>query len=118
MATKKQTKAERIFKATYFESKDHVSRWGMERGSSWTRLSTEETVSTRTLNDIDKLIKSESRRLDDCEKFDIRTAEQLADWRMALEMTANTVANERERIEADKAYKRGELSFDEWLAKF
>lgn len=113
----KQTKAERIFKSTYFESKDHVSRWGFERGTGWTRLSTEETVSTRTLNAIDALIGSEARRLDDYERFGLRAAEENASWRMALDMVANTVANERKRIAVDNAFKRGEISFDEWLAR-
>ena len=116
MTTKKQTKAERIFKSTYYASKRHIDDWGYD-GSAWNRLDTEEAVSMRTVNAIQKLIDSQARTLDDFEKYGCRTAEENEIWRQALEMTQKTLDHTREDIQMFNAYLKHEISFDEYLAK-
>ena len=110
MATKKQTKAERIFNDTYRESRIHIKRWGTERGMCWSGLidSKEESYSTRTLNAIDKLIDAEMRKIEDFEKFtakhpsddpehDLDLLKSYELRKQALTMTRNTVEGVRER---------------------
>ena len=120
------TKAERIFKASYYASMDHIERWGFEEGNRWSGLNTDERLSIRTLNAIDKLIDSEIKKVDHFERFtskhpgdfaeDAASLERYQLRREALCMVRNTVAKERERIEADKAYfNRHEITEEQWL---
>lgn len=96
----KLTKADRIFQDTYSECRNHIRAWGMEYnpdGSAigFCNLCSEEVMSTRTFNAIEKLINSEARRLEFDHKFG------LADERTelnenALAMVRTTLKNARE----------------------
>lgn len=91
------TKAERIFKDTYYASMSNIKTWGFDESTSWTRLNTEETVCTRTLNAIDKLIEKEQRGLDLNKKLGcFNDFDQLRE--QALTMVRNTVKAERRNL--------------------
>lgn len=111
------TKAERIFRSTYYASLHHIEAWGYTENSAWSRLDTEEAVAMRTVNAIQKLIDRQARTLDDFEKLEIRTPEENIPWRQALEMTQNTLNNTRDDIKAFNDYCKGRITFDEYMAK-
>ena len=115
---KKQTKAERIFNQTMIDSRNHIKTWGYN-GENWSRLSygDNERVSIRTLNVMDKLAASEARKINDFERFEICDAEQIKRYRDALTMTVKTIEREREKLEAQKAFTRGEIDFDEFMSR-
>jgi len=107
---KKMTKAEKIFKDTYFECMKHIRDWGLEYNENgtpigYTGLITQETVSTRTCNAVRKEAEKESKRLDMNEKYEIRTAEQQKDRREALKMVEQTIKNQEKSIK----------EFNDWL---
>lgn len=99
------TKAERIFKDTYFECRKYVKDWGIERnpdgrpvafGTLITR--DDEHASIRTCNAVQKLITSESKRLDLNDKYGVGTPESQQKNRWALEMTQATLDNQIKHI--------------------
>lgn len=119
MTAKKQTKAERIFRETYVESRIHIERWGFDENASWSGLcdSKEEAVHARTLNAIDKLIDAELRTIEHFERFtakhpsddpehDLKLLESYTIRKQALTMTRNTV----------ESVRRSEREFKEMLA--
>ncbi|MBQ3405670.1 MAG: hypothetical protein IJH11_00290 [Lachnospiraceae bacterium] len=64
----KLTKADRIFQSNYSECRLHIQAWGMEYNPDGTavgfcNLGTEEVMSPRTFNAIEKLINAEAHRL-------------------------------------------------------
>ena len=94
------TKAERIFKDTYFECRKHVKTWGVERNPdgrpvAFGSLITKDTESAtiRTCNAVQKLINSEARRLDMNDRYGVGTPESQKMQRDALEMTQATLDN-------------------------
>lgn len=106
------TKAERIFKDTYYECKHHVNAWGFERNPDgrpigFNSLSTDETTCRRTWNAIQKEIDSERNRLDLDEKYEILEPDRIEFLRFALEMVQvtldNTIRKEKEFRESLKA---------------
>lgn len=116
--TTKQTKAERIFRSTYAQSRNHIRTWGYTENSAWSRMDTreDETLAMRTVNDIQRLIDREVKKLD----FFVRQGMPMDDdelCRQALEMVQNTLDNERERIELDRRYfDRHEITWEEYMA--
>lgn len=101
------TKAGRIFRNTYYKSMSYVEDNGEERNPDgrligWSSLLTDESVCTRTLNDVQKEINHFAHQLDIWKKFDIG-AEKDHLRRMALEMTQVTLDNHRKRL-AERGY--------------
>ena len=103
------TKAEKIYISTYYECMRHISAWGFDESARFNRLCTEDTVCTRTLNAIDKLIDREWKKVEHLERFTLkhpgedveRDTELLNSYKIrkqALTMTRNTVDGEREKI--------------------
>ena len=97
------TKAERIFRDTYFECRRHVRNWGIERNPdgrpvAYGSLITEEVVSIRTCNAVQKFIDAEKRRLDMNDRYGVGTEESQRFQRQALEMTQATLENQVKRI--------------------
>ena len=98
----KQTKAQKIFTDTYAECRIHIKDWGFERNQNgkaigFNRLYTEEVVSTRTCNAIEKLIYGEKKMLEFDHEIGIAD-----DWtalcEQALEMVESTLENQRESL--------------------
>lgn len=119
MTAKKQTKAERIFRETYAESRNHIRTWCFDENAGWSGLvdSKEEAVHARTLNAIDKLIDAELRSIEHMERFtlkhpsgdderDLARLESYTIRKQALTMTRNTV----------ESVRRSEREFKEMLA--
>lgn len=99
----KQTKAEKIFKDTYYECLHHVRTWGLEYNTNgkpvaYGSLITEQAVSIRTCNDVRKYMNAENKRLDMNEKYGIRTAAEQTTRRDALKMVEATLENQIESI--------------------
>ena len=99
------TKAERIFKATYFECRTHVKNWGIGRNTNGRPVGYEtlitkddESVSIRTCNAVQKFIESEKRRLERNGKFGVGTPESQECNKFALEMTQATLNNHIKHI--------------------
>ena len=99
------TKAERIFKDTYFACRKHVRDLGMKRNPdgrpiAYDTLITkdDESVSIRTCNAVQKFIESEKRRLELNGKFGIGTPESQECNKFALEMTLATLDNHIKHI--------------------
>ena len=95
------TKAERIFKDTYFTCRKHVKDWDMKRHPdgrpvAYDTLITkdDEDVSIRTCNAVQKFIESEKRRLELNDKFGIGTPESQERNKYALEMTDSSHARQ------------------------
>lgn len=97
------TKAEKIFKDTYYECRKHIRDWGIERNPdgrpvAYGSLITELVVSIRTCNAVQKFIDAESRRLDLNDKYGVGTEESQRFQRLALEMTQATLDNQIKKI--------------------
>lgn len=107
MTTRKQTKAERIFRNTYAASRNLIDEWGYTENSAWSHMDMrdDETMAMRTVNAIQKLIDREFGKLDFfAEQGMPMDNDELC--RQALEMVQNTLDNERARLEHDNAYGR------------
>lgn len=114
----KMTKAERIFNQTMIMSRRHIRTWGYTENSAWSRMDyrEDEHLCICTINAMEKLAKSEARKIDNFEKYGICTAEDIELYRNALEMTSNTIANERKEIESWNEYRKGNIDFDTYMA--
>lgn len=103
------TKAERIFKDTYFECRRHIKVHGIERNSdgrpvAYGSLITEDAVCIRTCNAVQKEIDKESHRLDMNDRLGIGTSESQKFQRLALEMTQATLDNQIKNIRDFEAW--------------
>ena len=118
MEMAKMTKAERIFNQTMIMSRRHIRTWGYTENSAWSRMDyrEDEHLCICTINAMEKLAKSEARKIDNFEKYGICTAEDIELYRNALEMTSNTIANERKEIESWNEYRKGNIDFDTYMA--
>lgn len=96
------TKARKIFEDTYCECRRHIKVWGYD-GVGFNRMATEETVCTRTINEIQKHIDREYKDLQRDAQF--MDAERVQFLQNALNMTQMTLNNVRE----------SERKFKEWL---
>ena len=86
------TKAEKIFNATYTDCRLHIKRHGYEENVGFNALTMkdDETVCTRTINAISKLIASERKSIEISEKLGIGNT---ALNRQALNMVEATLNN-------------------------
>ena len=106
------TKAERIFKDTRYECGRHYKAWGREynpngKPVTFGSLITEETVSTRTFNAVQKEIDKDRKDLEIAERLGALTPEWIEERRYVLDMVQTTLDNNRksynEFIESLKA---------------
>lgn len=100
----KMKKAEKIYRDTRYECLRHAKAWGMERNPDgraigFGSLITEEVVSTRTLNDVQKYIDRRASELKVEEKYGICSDEELTFERFVLEMVQVTLDNNRKNLE-------------------
>jgi hypothetical protein len=93
----KLTKAERIYRDTKYQCRKYVETWGYdpETESGFTRLiyKDSESVSTRTVNAVDVLLKREKRLLEDDVKMKIGTPEENNFKEKVLMMVRGTLNN-------------------------
>lgn len=89
------TKAERIFNDTYRECRAIIRRHGYEPNSGLNGLvmKDNETVCTRTLNAISKLLKSERQNIEMAKKLGTTLAECAQQKEDALKMVEHTLYN-------------------------
>lgn len=99
------TKAERIFKNTYAMCKEGLKTWGFRNnpdgrpiGYSFVDCKDDESVSTRTCNDIQKFIDAEHTTLKMMNKYHTVDDDTLMRWKYALQMTQVTLDNTRKSI--------------------
>lgn len=94
------TKAEKIFKDTYYSCKQYVKSWGVDEAakSGFARLSTEELTSTRTWNEIQRYIDREKRDIKLDLDLNILTVNEATILEAAINMVQATLDNTRNRI--------------------
>lgn len=90
---RKQTKAEKIFRDTYYMCRKHLESWEYD-GIGFNGMATEECVYTRTKNEIKKLIKSEETTVKMSYKYKIITLEEAKKRIQALALVAKTLENQ------------------------
>lgn len=99
----KETKAERIYNATRWMCKDHLKTWGFERNPNgeavgFTFVATEESISTRTLNAIEKELEKDRKRDRLNVSYEIITEEELQTREQIREMVQTTINNTRKAL--------------------
>ena len=92
------TKAEKIYNATRFDCKRHISNWGYEENIGFNGLSTEGPVSIRTCNDIQKILDSKFRGIEIDRKLGISTEGKLGAEENVLRMVQATLDNNRKSV--------------------
>ena len=90
-------KAERIYTDTYFDCKYQIRTFGYEENVGFNSLSynDNETVSTRTLNEIQKYIDSGRKKLEIDIKLNILTPDAIKLNKEVLDMVQVTLDNTR-----------------------
>lgn len=118
----KQTKAQRIFRALYYDCQKHVQAWGYDEPTGFNRLPCrdDETVCTRTVNAVQKLWDTERNRIDNYVKFEIIDDAEYQLRLNALDMAYNTIQNQRQIIDRDKEYfsDMRKMSWEDFCAKW
>lgn len=92
------TKAEKIFAATRWDCKKHIKDWGFEENVGFNGLSTEEVISIRTCNAIQKILDSKYNGLRIDRKLGISSEEKLIEEENVLKMVQATLNNTRKSI--------------------
>lgn len=97
----KETKAQRIYRATRYECGKHIEHWGVERNSNgkmvgFNRMATEEVAYPRTLTEIEKELNRERYNIEASVRYGIRTTEEAEKRLLVLEMVQSTIDNARE----------------------
>lgn len=98
------TKAERIFNGTAYECRRHAKTWGFEYSENgkpvgYNGLITDEAVSTRTFNDVQKLIDKRRHEIDIFVKNGIYDADKYAFEQYVVEAVQVTLENNRKSYE-------------------
>lgn len=94
------TKAEKIFDSTYYECRVHIKNWGPQYNDNGDQIGfngviTDESVSTRTLNAIQKLLDRERKTVERYESLGVAEAERIILLKNALGMVQATLDNSR-----------------------
>jgi hypothetical protein len=93
------TKAERIFKETRWECRRHINTWGFEEiGFNAVATKDNESVSTRTLNDLDKVYNKAVKSLMTDYKLGVIDKEKATKEAQILKMVRLTIDNERKNL--------------------
>lgn len=93
------TKAEKIFTDTRFECRQHIKTWGYEENVGFNRLTTEDLISIRTCNDVQKIIDSKRHGIQIDRKLNVSTPEKLDEEESIINMVQITLSNSRKNIE-------------------
>lgn len=103
---KKQTKAERIFQVTYVQCKRQMEAFGKEYNPNGRPISfgsvccdDNESVSIRTLNDIQKFIDNRKGLLALDRKYGVQTEEEISDKEYILEAVQVAADSNRKSLE-------------------
>lgn len=123
------TKAENIFNATRFAVRDTIdSIHNLPEGwimGGWYYGKTPEGqqfIAQRTLNDINKLVLREERRLDLNDKYGIsaKDPERAAKQRETVRVLKDMVAKQQRELDREKEEReaRRHMSFDDFMAKY
>ena len=90
------SKAKAIYESTKRECRTHIKNWGynLETDGGFNRMSTEECVYGRVMNDMKALLKSDLSRLAVDMKLDILTNEQVEFEAKVLTMVEKTMKNQ------------------------
>ena len=91
-------KAEKIFNETRYDCKKHIDAWGYEDNVGFNGLSTEDAVSIRTCNDIQKILDSKLGLIAIDRKLGVSTEEKLNREENVLKMVQATLNNNRKSI--------------------
>lgn len=99
----KQTKAERIYRSTKVACKQHIEAWGIEynpngKAVGFNNLSTDEVISTRTINAVEKIKNTEKRNNEECYKLGITNEEEYNRKAKVFEMVESTIENARQAL--------------------
>ena len=99
------TKAERIFKDTWYECAKHIKVWGYSTnpdgsavGFNTVIYKDNETVCTRTMNEVGKLIERDRKRWAQSYRLGVLTADEYEIKMQILNMVESTVRNTREML--------------------
>lgn len=99
------TKAERIYEATRRECSRHIVIWGYQTnpdgsaiGYSGLICKDSESVCTRTLNDVEKILIKERRRADNCRRLGILNDERYEKETHVMNMVETTIRNNRKAL--------------------
>jgi hypothetical protein len=93
------TKAERIFNATYHDCKEYIENYGtVGKGVGFNRLATEETVCTRTINTLMKLLGAKRRDLQMAKELRAIPLEKINKKLRILDMVEATIENNKNSI--------------------
>ena len=87
------TKAERIYKATKYSCMKHIKSWGFDN-VGFNRLSTDDLVYKRTVNEIKKLIHSDKVLIRLSIKYGVITEEEAKIEIQAIKMVELTLENQ------------------------
>ena len=89
------TKAERIYLDTYLNCRYHIRTWGYEENAGFNRLSygDNETVCTRTFNEIQKHINKDRKTLEIDIKLGILSSDTINLNKQVLDMVQVTLNN-------------------------
>lgn len=106
----KETKARKIFRDTRYSCKKHLKNWGAQYNPDgkivgFNHMTTEEVMSTRTFNDVQKVIENERTNLRLMRKFEVLGEEEYSFDNLVLDMVQSTLDNQIE----------SERKFREWL---
>lgn len=98
--TTKTTKAQRIYHSTRYDCKEHIKHWGFE-GIGFNRLSyrDDESISTRTLNAVEKELERAEKNLRIDRELGVGTDEQNSLEEQVLRMVRITLENNRRSYE-------------------
>ena len=94
------TKAERIYRATKYACRTHINHFGLDfnpngKAVGFNNLTTEEVISTRTINAVEKELEKEKKDTAIAYKLDVITQEQLNERAKVWMMIESTIENAR-----------------------
>ncbi len=94
------TKAERIYKDTRYECMKHIENWGLERdnngkivGFNKVALKDNESISTRTINDLRKCLEADRKQIMRWLTMGIINGDEYAKRLYAAAMVEQTINN-------------------------
>lgn len=97
------TKAERIYRSTRIECKNQIKTFGLDfnpngKAVGFCNLITEESISMRTINAVEKELEKDKKDTAIAYKLDVITQKQLNERAKVWLMIESTIANARESL--------------------
>jgi hypothetical protein len=104
----KETKAQRFFDRTFYEARKHVNTWGLMTDDNGEIIGFQsifsdkynETFSTRTVNDFEKIMRAKAKDFTIWYTHTIIDKEKFDNYMMAIQMLEATVKNSRKVLKA------------------